>query len=191
MTDDMLGKLGAGVSVVGFASLLWRMKGAARRRAALRPPIVSYYLDLAGVTSGPFLRGQLRELFRSGAITPETLYAEPGAAEWRPIAVLLPKLLGGGGAGGGPGAGGTGAGVRRVGRTAGAGLGWMLLGLVCFGVGLLGVLTLIQPAVLWPLGGWLVYHGVRGSTWLVCAECGGQIAMATARTCPHCQADLA
>ena len=50
---------------------------------------VDYYILVGDSESGPWTLGQLKAFWRLGAVTLETLYAQPGASEWKPLSTIL------------------------------------------------------------------------------------------------------
>src|SRR5208282_158058 len=48
-----------------------------------------YYILIGGNETGPWTLGQVRAFWRAGAVTLETLCAQPGAAEWKPLSAIL------------------------------------------------------------------------------------------------------
>jgi hypothetical protein len=48
-----------------------------------------YYILIGGNEVGPWTLGQMQAFWRVGAVTLETLYAQPGAAEWKPLSAIL------------------------------------------------------------------------------------------------------
>jgi hypothetical protein len=50
---------------------------------------VKYYILIGGNETGPWTLGQVQAFWRAGAVTLETLYAQPGAAEWKPLSAIL------------------------------------------------------------------------------------------------------
>jgi len=48
-----------------------------------------YYILIGGNETGPWTFSQVQAFWRAGAVTLETLYAQPGAAEWKPLSALL------------------------------------------------------------------------------------------------------
>jgi putative NIF3 family GTP cyclohydrolase 1 type 2 len=48
-----------------------------------------FFLLLDGSESGPWTLGQLKVFWRLDAVTLETLYAQPGASEWKPLSAIL------------------------------------------------------------------------------------------------------
>ena len=181
--------------VVGVGSglffLIWWCAGAAMRREMARPvvpvspPEPQFYVDLAGVTSGPFSMGQLRELFRLQSIRPETLWCAEGMTEWRPIADMLPTILAPP-AKHAPSAGASAAVVRRSRRVVSGGWALQLLGLVLLLVGLLFICTIVTPLICWPLGIWLISQGGATEYWLACVNCGGKVE-SPEYGCPQCR----
>lgn len=53
---------------------------------------MSTYLHLDGEQKGPFTNQQLREMWRSGVITSETLYWRDGFSEWQSLAEIIEEL---------------------------------------------------------------------------------------------------
>jgi hypothetical protein len=49
---------------------------------------VDYYILIGDSESGPWTLGQLKAFWRAGAVTLETLYAQPDASEWKPLAAI-------------------------------------------------------------------------------------------------------
>lgn len=52
-----------------------------------------YFLAQNNQKTGPFTLDQLREMWRAGAVYPQTLYWEEGMAEWQPLSRLDSSLL--------------------------------------------------------------------------------------------------
>jgi len=50
---------------------------------------VDYYILIGDSESGPWMLGQLKAFWRLDAVTLETLYAQPGASEWKPLSAIL------------------------------------------------------------------------------------------------------
>jgi len=48
-----------------------------------------YFILIGGNETGPWTLGQVQAFWRAGAVTLETLYAQPGASEWKPLAAIL------------------------------------------------------------------------------------------------------
>jgi hypothetical protein len=48
-----------------------------------------YFILIGGNETGPWTLGQVQAFWRAGAVTLETLYAQLGAAEWKPLSALL------------------------------------------------------------------------------------------------------
>jgi hypothetical protein len=48
-----------------------------------------FYILLGSNQTGPWSLGQVQNFWRAGAVTAETLYAEPGMSEWKPLAAIL------------------------------------------------------------------------------------------------------
>ncbi|MGA3143384.1 MAG: DUF4339 domain-containing protein [Verrucomicrobiota bacterium] len=48
-----------------------------------------YYILIGGSETGPWTLGQVQAFWRAGAVTSETLYAQPGAAAWKPLSAIL------------------------------------------------------------------------------------------------------
>jgi hypothetical protein len=48
-----------------------------------------FFILIGGNESGPWTLGQVQAFWRAGAVTSETLYAQPGAAEWKPLSAIL------------------------------------------------------------------------------------------------------
>jgi hypothetical protein len=48
-----------------------------------------YFILIGGNETGPWTLGQVQAFWRAGAVTLETLYAQPGAAEWKPLSAIL------------------------------------------------------------------------------------------------------
>ena len=48
-----------------------------------------YFILIGGNESGPWTLGEVQAFWRAGAVTSETLYALPGAAEWKPLSAIL------------------------------------------------------------------------------------------------------
>jgi hypothetical protein len=48
-----------------------------------------YYILIGGNETGPWTLGQVQAFWRAGAVTLETLYAQPGTAEWKPLSAIL------------------------------------------------------------------------------------------------------
>jgi hypothetical protein len=48
-----------------------------------------YYILIGGSETGPWTLRQVQAFWRAGAVTVKTLYAQPGAAEWKPLAAIL------------------------------------------------------------------------------------------------------
>lgn len=48
-----------------------------------------YYILIGGNETGPWTLGQMQAFWRAGAVSLETLYAQPGAAEWKPLSSIL------------------------------------------------------------------------------------------------------
>ena len=48
-----------------------------------------YYILIGGSETGPWTLRQVQAFWRVGAVTMKTLYAQPGAAEWEPLAAVL------------------------------------------------------------------------------------------------------
>ncbi len=67
-------------------------------RAVSRPPAtapattMAYHISQGGQQGGPYDLAQLRELWHSGAISPDSLYWFEGAQDWQPV-TKLSKLL--------------------------------------------------------------------------------------------------
>jgi hypothetical protein len=53
---------------------------------------MSYYLLLNSEQKGPYTIGQLRAMWRSGAVTSDTQYWEDGLTEWLPVSTLADQL---------------------------------------------------------------------------------------------------
>jgi hypothetical protein len=53
---------------------------------------MSYYLLLNDEQKGPYTIGQLRAMWRSGAITADAQYWEDGLTEWLPVSSLADQL---------------------------------------------------------------------------------------------------
>ena len=185
---DYLMVVAIGCGLVGF--IWWRAGLAVRREMArpivpVMPPEPQFYLDLAGVTSGPFSMAQLRELYRLQSIRPETLWCSEGMTEWRPIADMLPAILAPPAAGA-PGARAASAVVRRSHRKVSGGWALQLLGLALILVGFLFLCTIITPLICWPLGFWLISQGGASEYWLACATCGSRVE-SQEYGCPQCR----
>lgn len=52
----------------------------------------TFYLDRDGQPDGPFTLGQLKSMWSSGAIKADSLIAEAGADQWRPVTELSAEL---------------------------------------------------------------------------------------------------
>jgi hypothetical protein len=48
-----------------------------------------YYLLIGGQEEGPWTLGQVQAFWRAGALTLETLYAQPDMPEWKPISAIV------------------------------------------------------------------------------------------------------
>ena len=48
-----------------------------------------YFILIGGSETGPWTLGQVQAFWRAGAVTSETLYAQPGAAAWKPLSAIL------------------------------------------------------------------------------------------------------
>ena len=48
-----------------------------------------YFILIGGNETGPWTLGQVQAFWRAGAVTLETLYAQPGASEWKPLSAIL------------------------------------------------------------------------------------------------------
>ncbi len=48
-----------------------------------------YYILIGGNETGPWTLGQVQAFWRAGAMTLETLYAQPGVSEWKPLSAIL------------------------------------------------------------------------------------------------------
>lgn len=48
-----------------------------------------YFILIGGNESGPWTLGEVQAFWRVGAVTLETLYAQPGAVEWKPLSAIL------------------------------------------------------------------------------------------------------
>ena len=66
---------------------------------ALPPPpsafsaeVVSHFLFLDGEQKGPYSISQLQSMWRSGALTRETLHFMDGYTEWMPLEIIVPDL---------------------------------------------------------------------------------------------------
>jgi hypothetical protein len=51
---------------------------------------MSYYVDMNGLTAGPFSIEEMAKLYQSNALQETSLYARLGSQEWLPIRTLLP-----------------------------------------------------------------------------------------------------
>lgn len=69
-----------------------------------------------------------------------------------------------------------------------AGTGCLLqfLGLAALIIGLITVLSVIGPVVLWPLGIWLLLAGGRRASWYECSDCGSRLSGKMLKICPNC-----
>ena len=47
------------------------------------------FILIGGNESGPWTLGEVRAFWRAGAVTLETLYALPGASEWKPLSAII------------------------------------------------------------------------------------------------------
>lgn len=80
--------------------------------------------------------------------------------------------------------------IKQATSFAGGGCALQGLALVCF---LVAVMLLFNASILAAiiagiLGLWLYFFGGRLATWLECSSCGGRLANAKVKTCPHCRA---
>jgi hypothetical protein len=48
-----------------------------------------YYILLGGSETGPWTLNEVQAFWQAGAVTLETLYAQPGMSEWKPISAIL------------------------------------------------------------------------------------------------------
>lgn len=48
-----------------------------------------YFILIGGTETGPWTLDQVQAFWRAGAVTLETLYAQPGATEWKPLSAIL------------------------------------------------------------------------------------------------------
>jgi TM2 domain-containing membrane protein YozV len=60
--------------------------------SAFSAEVVSHFLFLDGQQQGPFSMSQLQGMWRSGAITRETLHFMDGYTEWMPLEIIVPDL---------------------------------------------------------------------------------------------------
>ena len=72
-------------------------KPAARVRVTVAPRVEekpTIYLFLVGAQTGPFTETQVQQMFKTGEVSPETLYWQEGMENWRTVEELRAPGLG-------------------------------------------------------------------------------------------------
>ena len=77
-------------------------------------------------------------------------------------------------------------------RSSFAGEGCLLqfLGIVCFILGIVTILTVIGPIILIPLGMYLAHIGTKKASWYECSECGTKLSGKKIKICPSCRSEF-
>jgi hypothetical protein len=80
--------------------------------------------------------------------------------------------------------------IRSASSFAGGGCALQGLGLVCFVLAILTIMTIIGPIIFGILGLWLLIYGGRKASWCECSACGGKLSHARVSVCPYCNASF-
>lgn len=80
--------------------------------------------------------------------------------------------------------------IKRKSSLAGTGCLLEFLGFVSLLGGLVTILTVIGPIILWPLGLWLLLTGGRKASWYECSDCGTRLSSKKLKICPRCNSNF-
>ena len=76
--------------------------------------------------------------------------------------------------------------IKRNSSLVGAGCFIQFIGIVCFIMGFVYILSIIAPIICWPLGVWLLFAGSRKAVWYECSACGTKLSGRKLKICPNC-----
>ena len=80
--------------------------------------------------------------------------------------------------------------IKRKSSMVGTGCLLQFIGLVSLMLGVVTILTIIGPIILWPLGLWLVFAGSRKASWYECSDCGSRLSRKKLKICPNCNSSF-